>query len=923
MSEREPSSKGSTWALAIILGLVIASLQENFAGFIVGALMGALLAQVLHLRGRVRALSEQLTALKRSREAAPDTAAAREHAADAAGAIPSAVQHGTHPSPRSDFEPAPATPAVAASAAEPPIVEPVPRPAPKPAIAVRQERAEPSVLEALFHRFVDWIKAGNPLARVGIVILFLGGAFLAKYAADHSLFPIELRFIAIALGAFALLIVGWRLRQRRPVYGQLLQGGGIAGLYLTVFAAASFAKLLPLGFAFALMVVIALSAAVLAVAQNAISLAVIGTAGGFLAPLLVSTGSGNHVALFSFYAVLNLGVFTVAWFRTWRVLNVLGFAFTFSVTALWRATSYEPHELFSADAFLVLFFLMYVAVSILNCVRQPPKLTGYVSGTLVFGLPIVAFTLHASLLWRIEHALAWSALAAGSFYLALTWILFRTRVETFRLLVEAFAALGVIFASLAIPLAFDTRTTAAMWAVEGAGLIWLGLRQQRKLARIFGALLQLGGATAYLIGLQRFGPDHAIVNSQYIGALMLGLSGLFTAYWLHREREQLAKYETGGEAVFTLWSLVWWLFAGLNEIDRFIEPAFLGCSLAYFAITAALLEAIGTRARWVWPQRVAVYLPAAAGFLGLFASLMSHPFMDWGAMGWLILWVVHYWLLHLSDVERRSWLGIEWLHAGACWVIALVAAWELNWQALRQAGGVWPSLSWGVVPALMLALIGARRPRPQWPLAAHIGTYRMQGAVPLAAALGTWIVVASLTQTGDPVWLPYIPVFNPLDIAVALSLTSLALWWTSLDEQQRSRRWQIDPRILMGCIAAIVFLWLNSALIRSLHHGFGAPITLYGMARSTLIQSALSIFWGLLGFIAMTTAARQRWRYVWMVGAGLMVVVIAKLFLVDLSSIGTLARIASFLTVGALLLITGYLAPLPPKSSQSEEALGS
>jgi uncharacterized membrane protein len=59
---------------------------------------------------------------------------------------------------------------------------------------------------------------------------------------------------------------------------------------------------------------------------------------------------------------------------------------------------------------------------------------------------------------------------------------------------------------------------------------------------------------------------------------------------------------------------------------------------------------------------------------------------------------------------------------------------------------------------------------------------------------------------------------------------------------------------------------------------------------------------------------------VWIIGAGLMVVVIAKLFLVDLSSIGTIARIASFLTVGALLLVTGYLAPLPPRDSEHVNA---
>jgi len=102
-------------------------------------------------------------------------------------------------------------------------------------------------------------------------------------------------------------------------------------------------------------------------------------------------------------------------------------------------------------------------------------------------------------------------------------------------------------------------------------------------------------------------------------------------------------------------------------------------------------------------------------------------------------------------------------------------------------------------------------------------------------------------------------------------------------------------------------------LIRALHHVWGAPITASGIVHSTFVQSALSIFWGVLGFAAMTAAAKQRWRYVWIVGAGLMIVVVAKLFLVDLSSIGTVARIASFLTVGLLLLITGYFAPLPPK----------
>ena len=73
----------------------------------------------------------------------------------------------------------------------------------------------------------------------------------------------------------------------------------------------------------------------------------------------------SFFSLFSYYTVLNLGVFLVAWFRAWRQLNLLGFLFTFGISALWRGGGYSREHLISTDLFLGLFFLMYVAVSLL------------------------------------------------------------------------------------------------------------------------------------------------------------------------------------------------------------------------------------------------------------------------------------------------------------------------------------------------------------------------------------------------------------------------------------------------------------------------------------------------------------------------------------------------------------------------------
>jgi uncharacterized membrane protein len=776
-------------------------------------------------------------------------------------------------------------------------------------------KREPDWADRLLAQAVSWLKRGNPLARIGIVILFFGGVFLAKYAAEHSMFPIELRFMGLAAGAVVLLAVGWRLRAKRAVYAEVLQGGGIAGLYLTVFAASSLYHLLPLGLAFGLMVLIALAAAVLAVAQNALSLAVIGTAGGFLAPILVSTGSGNHIALFTYYAILNVGIFAIAWFRTWRVLNVLGFLFTFTITGLWRASGYQTDDLLSADLFLILFFLMYVGVSILNCIRQPPNLKGYVSGSLVFGLPVVAFTLHATLVSRIQYALAWSALATGAFYLLVAWTLFRSRRETFRLLVEAFAALGIVFASLAIPLAFDTRTTAAMWAVEGAGLVWLGVRQQRKLARAFGALLQIAGGIGFLIGLHRVNDEIPVLNAAYLGAAMLAVSGVFTGLALFRNRAQQAHYEAGSSIAFALWGTAWWLLGGTAEISRSAPDLLLGFALIYVAGTSVLFAFIGQRFAWPTARAIALHLPAFGAFVGVLMALgRHHPFAQLGALGWVSIFVAWYWNLRRAereDPESESLLRA--LHASAAWTMVVTIAWEATWQVDRSAAGVWPSLPWGIIPAVTLAWLSRRTLLPTWPVARHEEAYRLLIAAPLAVGAALWITAANLTNIGDPIWLPYLPLLNPLDVCTAFGLTACALWWASLSGLQRSRLWPFDARMLIALVAAIAFLWLNAALLRTLHHNFGAPITMYGMAHSQFVQACLSIFWAVLGFAAMTIAARKHWRYVWIVGGALMLVVVAKLFLVDLSNVGTIARIVTFLTIGALLLITGYLAPLPPR----------
>jgi uncharacterized membrane protein len=883
-----------TLVLTLGAALWLGAWSNEEWGFIAGGALGYLVAQRWALGSRIEALSRRLLELE-SRGTAP----AAWPAAGPAPTVPSAEPAATPPPPTAPA-PAVAAPAVARAPLPPP---------------------EPTAFDKAIAEAWAWLKRGNPVAKAGIVVLFFGAAFLAKYAADHSLLPLELRLAALAAGAVALLVVGWRLRERRALYAQILQGGGIAGLYLVVFAASRLYHLVPHGFALPLLIAIAAASALLAVAQGSLALAVIGFAGGFLAPVMLSTGGGSHVALFSYYAVLNLGVFTVAWFRAWRVLNLVGLVFTFTITGAWRALSYTQADLVGADFFLLLFFVMYVGISILFALRQKPELKGYVSGSLVFGLPVVVFTLQASLLSKVEYGLAFSALGFGLFYLALSLALFRSRHPNLGLLAEAFAALGVIFGSLAIPLAFDHQTTAAMWAVEGAGLLWIGVRQDRKLARAFGALLQLAGGAGYLLGLSRLAAETPVLNTAFIGTVLLAVSGALSARWLQRGAAQLANYEKAAPAAAMLWATAWFAWGGLAEIDRSLPPDLdYGAALAHGALVIAVL--LGLRQLWSWnvPARICVGLAPLVVLGGLAAAGRSHPFAEFGLLAWPLLMATVYAVLH--DLDTRADEATAplrpLLHAGAYAALAVVLAWESGWQIGQAIPGVWRQLPWALVPVVLLWAANRAAPRPQWPLARHADTYRLHASVPLALWTALWVLGTNLSSDGNPGGIVYLPLLNPLDLTSAAALAMLALYGLGLPAARREAL--LRERAFVGLAAGVIFVWLNAALLRTLHHGFDAPLTFHGMRHSLLVQASLSIFWTLLGLSVMVLSTRSAWRTAWMAGAGMMGIVVVKLFLVDLAGTGTVARIASFMSVGLLMLLAGYVSPLPPAASRKEAA---
>ena len=222
---------------------------------------------------------------------------------------------------------------------------------------------EPSVLWNFFF-------GGNTLVRFGVIVLFFGVAFLLKYASEHIEISIEARLIGVALGALVMLGIGWRLRESRPGYGLIMQGGGIGRALYHGVCRLQVVSIIARRLGFALLAAMAVFSAMLAVLQDSRSLAAMGVSGGFLAPILASTGGGSHVALFSFYALLNLGILLIAWFKAWRSLNLLGFAFTFFIGLIWGDRFYRSEFFASTEPFLILFFSILCRHR--RIIRAPP-----------------------------------------------------------------------------------------------------------------------------------------------------------------------------------------------------------------------------------------------------------------------------------------------------------------------------------------------------------------------------------------------------------------------------------------------------------------------------------------------------------------------------------------------------------------------
>lgn len=347
-------------------------------------------------------------------------------------------------------------------------------------------------------RDIESVIGGSWFNWVGIIAVTFGVAFFLKLAFENEWIGPEARVALGAAGGLALLYVAERLRARGlRQYAYVLSGGGLLILYLSIYAARTFYDLINQPVAFLLMVAVTGAAVLLAVRHDALAVAILGLVGGFLTPVLLSTGVDNQLGLFTYIALLDAGVLAVAYFKRWRSLDFLSFAGTVLMTLGWAATHYRREKFLTTLVFISVFFILYALLAVFHNVltRRPSRWFDVAllvaNATLYFGAAYVLLDDggydHAA---PAAHALLVSTFFTCLFYTAWRW----SRED--RLLTYSYVGAAVVFFTTAVAIQLELQWVTIVWAIEALMLLWVGLRSGESAPR-HAALAVFGAASLH------------------------------------------------------------------------------------------------------------------------------------------------------------------------------------------------------------------------------------------------------------------------------------------------------------------------------------------------------------------------------------------------------------------------------------------
>ena len=879
--------------------------------------------------------------------------------------------------------------------------------------SLKDDESATNIVTSLWASATQWFFGENLVVRVGALVLLVGVVLLLKLASQYIEVSMPVRMALVALGGLVITVVGYRTTAKKRSYGLTLQGVGFAVIYLTVFASFKLYGLLPSTLTFGVLALLAGLTVMFSVWQNALPLAVLAFGGAFFAPILVSRPDGSVVMLFSYYLLLNIAVAVIAHYRTWKLLNALSLAVTFGLAYVWGFRAFSGNSAgagwLSLRWQLLGLLVGHMALYLFIAVRYSQQVVSYnqmllqmntrvarrpiisIDSGLLFGTALLGFGLMASLLNDLPYHLAFASSALSAIYLSLgLWLLKHHRRSiasdrqannqfdnSFELLIEASLALGCGFLALVIPLALSAKWISIGWAVQGAALVWLGARTQRRWTVYFGLALQ-GFSIVLLVGfdtlmrhwyglLDQLSIPHQmsiVAASSTLPLTVLTACVLLSAFILRHGRVNIAaatpqakaqpQPQTQPAAVKTTPKRV-------QKIADNASHSFVATALVVVGFVLYLSAILSADPFWNNGGKTTTIKLAVGMAVFLIVGQLMHQRFVWRSMrnvsrlilpfammSWVLVCLTHVkveTVLDLNDyhIKEFSGLGRYLLAMLGCLAIAkLLGAWLLSrWHRNRLDTSV-DALVWFLTLIAMLTWMLQQVPFNYWQHAqelqaiitilptvlAVLGLMSLL-LLPRLQALGGrllgWLEVDRLLKHSAYILVPitfiwslsanfsldgqlvgvYLPLLNPLDLTLISILLYQSYVALKVDSNYRT--------IVLVICGLGAFVTVSSMLVRGFASVWGTPTWEQGAWSVSMVQTGLTILWTVIAMVLMFLANKKAIRLVWFAGIALLTMVVAKLVLIDMSNTSAVLRVVSFIGAGLLMLVIGYLAPLPPK----------
>ncbi|WP_166169380.1 DUF2339 domain-containing protein [Acinetobacter sp. SA01] len=757
----------------------------------------------------------------------------------------------------------------------------------------RPEYQTASSSSELMEQLKQWIFQGNPVLKVAILVLVIGIILLLRFATEHWQLSLAMKLAIVAAVSGAVTGLGYWMQSKNRSFALALEGLGLAALFLTLFFAyynAVIPTLAIAGLCFALIMGVTL---ILSLKQQSIELALMAMIIAYIAPFTLPVRNATAIELIAYYIVINLAVAILSTLRPWKMLNQIAFLMTVIVGggyAFYRGEESERNALTLLVAVhTVIFVWLSFRFSQLLAKEDLAqfKLKPALDIALIFGAPLVGYIfiylMHfEETRWQAGASLAFAAVYAGLYQLS-------KRHQAVQLISQSYFSLMLIFLALIPPILLHKQWSVIGWAVEGLIIFIYALYRQSEISRYLAmGLMIVAGLSSlyYLVELNEF------PREMYWGLCLSYFAVVVVANSRESFRNQLSSSTIAFHCLQMLSATTMLIVLLLDEIDGPQQQmmSLLIVSGFYLLMNELMLRC---KATWTW------LFPKWLGLIPVFVFALIIV-IDQSQQG-IIVWPTMFDRLSfalsglmLTALWLRPLLGVrtekEWVSFGTLTSLAMTS--------LTLIPGM-PYISVVILPLLFCAWCYWQVDNPDWKM-----FWKARSTLLLMA---TWIVCSQLfTQQAFQHY--FLPIINPFDL-VSIAMLACFIWMLSL---------QVKSGLDKGIVAVLMvlsLLWLSSYIVlRALHMYLGTPFNELALWEDGTVQLSLTLLWVSLAFMTMSLASHKQLRSVWILGGSILVIVTLKLVLFDLSHIGTLTRVISFLGSGFVMLLIAYIAPIPEGS---------